>query len=392
MALRRGQLVGVLLSTAALCLACSTAQEPGDTLTATPDPDEGATSAPAASTATTGSPNSPSTSDAGTGRPTVVDTIATGLAVPWGIAFLPDGSALVTERDSRRLLRIADGDVRQVGTITAAAPEGEGGVLGIAASPDFAEDHAVFVYVTAADDNRVLRYTFEGGRLGGGTAILTGIPRGFTHDGGQLAFGPDGQLYVSTGESGEPELSQDRSSLGGKILRITTDGDPAPGNPFDDSPVWSWGHRNVQGLAFDSAGDLWASEFGDQTWDELNLIRAGANYGWPIVEGRGGNGDYVDPQVVWSTDEASPSGLAYLDGSLYLAGLRGQRLWRIELSGEGTDDPRARDARDFFVGDYGRLRGVAVAPDGMLWVTTSNRDGRGEPAADDDRILVVDPG
>ena len=393
----RGRLIGVLLATAALCLACSSAEDPGSTLTATSDPD--APDAPDASASPSPSDTTGTTGTTGTteapGRPTVVDTAASGLAVPWGIAFLPDGTAVVTERDSAGVLAVrsrGDGwETTRIGTLDA-APAGEGGLLGVAVSPDFESDRTLFFYLTTATDNRVVRARFGGGGLAPAEPVLTGIPRGFTHDGGRLAFGPDGWLYVSTGESGEPELAQDRSSLGGKILRITTDGEPAPGNPFDDSPVWSWGHRNVQGLAFDDAGNLWASEFGDQTWDELNLIRKGADYGWPQVEGQGGNGDFVDPQVVWSTEQASPSGLAYLDGALYLAGLRGQRLWRITVSGEDTDEPRAREARDFFVGEYGRLRSVVVAPDGRLWVTTSNRDGRGEPSAEDDRILVVDPG
>ena len=216
--------------------------------------------------------------------------------------------------------------------------------------------------------------------------VLAGIPNGFVHDGGRLAFGPDGMLYVSTGETGQSPLAQDRDSLAGKILRITPDGDPAPGNP-DGSPVWSWGHRNVQGLAFDDDDRLWASEFGDSTWDELNRIEKGANYGWPEVEGRGDSDEFTDPQVVWATENASPSGLAYLDGHVWMAALRGQRLWRVDVS-----TGQARDPQDFFVGEYGRMRTVVVAPDGRLWVTTSNRDGRGDPAAEDDRILVVEVG
>jgi glucose/arabinose dehydrogenase len=258
----------------------------------------------------------------------------------------------------------------------------------VAVSPDFAEDQLLYLYVSTAEDNRVVRATLDDNdRLGAPQVVLDGIPNGFIHDGGRLAFGPDGFLYVSTGETGVGELSQDPASLAGKILRITPDGDPAPGNPDPDSPVWSLGHRNVQGLAFDDQESLWASEFGASTYDELNLIRPGSNYGWPEVEGRGGSSSFVNPRVVWSTDEASPSGLAYADGRLWLAALRGTRLWRIDVDGGEVGA-----VRDFFVGDYGRLRTVAVAPDGMLWVTTSNRDGRGDPAETDDRILVVDPG
>jgi glucose/arabinose dehydrogenase len=319
--------------------------------------------------------------------PRVVGTIASGLSVPWGLAFLPDGTALVTERDTARVLAIRDGEVTVVGEVGEAAPVGEAGLLGVAVSPSYDVDHAIYLYVTTTEDNRVVRTTYEEGRLGELHVILSGIPQGFRHDGGRLAFGPDGYLYVSTGETGEGSLAQDLDSLGGKILRITTDGDPAPGNPFAGSPVWSWGHRNVQGLAFDDAGRLWASEFGDSSWDELNLIVPGGNYGWPYVEGTGGHGRYVDPLVVWRTSEASPSGLAWLDGRLWLASLRGERLWRI-----GVHDGVAGTPADFFVGAYGRLRTVVVAPDGHLWVTTSNRDGRGDPVAGDDRILEIDPG
>ncbi len=353
--------------------------EPSQTVTASTDEPTDPTSSP-------GEPETSSSAPA-TRAPEVVGTVAEGLAVPWGIAFLPDGTALVTERDSRQLLEVTPDSVREVAVIEEAAPEGEGGLLGVAVSPSYAEDGWIFVYLSAEDDNRVLRYSYADGELGEPEVILDGIPKGFIHDGGRLAFGPDDRLYVSTGESGEPELAQDEGSLGGKILRVTMDGEPAPGNPDEDSPVWTLGHRNIQGLAWDDEGRMFASEFGDSDWDELNLIEPGRNYGWPLVEGQGGNGEYAEPQVVWRTSDASPSGLAFLDGRLWLGALRGQRLWRVELDGG-----RAVHPRSFLVGDYGRLRSVAVAPDGMLWVTTSNRDGRGDPAPADDRLLLVDPG
>ncbi|MEI2712525.1 MAG: PQQ-dependent sugar dehydrogenase [Nocardioides sp.] len=360
-----------------LTLLASCAEEEPDTRTQAPETSEASTPE------TTTSSHSPT----GSGQPKVVDTVASGLAVPWGIDFLPDGSALVTERDSHRLLRIADGEVEQVGTLDESAPNGEGGSLGIAVSPTYEDDGWIFVYVTTAEDNRIIRYSYGEDGLSDEQVILDAIPNGFIHDGGRIEFGPDGLLYVATGEAGEPELAQDRDSLGGKILRITTDGDPASGNPDEDSPVWTLGHRNIQGLAFDEDDRLWASEFGASDWDELNLIEAGDNYGWPLVEGKGGNGDYTEPRAVWPTSDASPSGLAYLDGSLWMAGLRGERLWRIPVTSDGAGEPKS-----FFMGDYGRLRTVVVAPDGNLWVTTSNKDGRGDPADQDDRILVVDPG
>ena len=330
----------------------------------------------------------PGDDEQGPARPRVVGTVARDLAAPWGITFLPDGTALVSERDTTRVLAIpaGGGTPRQVGRLGIASPQGEAGVLGLAASPTYDDDSLVYAYVSTADDNRVVRMEYDGRRLGEPEPVLTGIPNGFIHDGGRLLFAEDGNLFVSTGETGEEQLAQERDSLAGKILRTTPGGDPAPGNPVDGSPVWTMGHRNVQGLAFDDRGRLWASEFGADTWDELNLISEGRNYGWPVHEGRapGKQDEYRDPFVQWHTSEASPSGLAFLDGSLWMASLRGQRLWQVPVTAEGTGKPR-----DWFVGDYGRMRTVVVAPDGNLWVTTSNRDGRGDPAAQDDRILEV---
>jgi len=356
--------------------------------TATGTPLPVPTSAPA-STAATGSPTDDPTDDGEeSGPPELVGTIATGLEVPWGIAFLPDGDALVTERDSTRvlLLRGPEHEVVEVATVDAAAPAGEGGLLGVAVSPSYDDDGLVYLYLTTPTDNRVVRGVLEGERLGELEPVLTGIPNGFIHDGGQLVFGPDGYLYVSTGEAGDPPPAADPDDLGGKVLRITPDGDPAPGNPDPDSPVWTLGHRNIQGLAFVGT-KLWASEFGQDRFDELNLITAGRDYGWPAVEGEGGKKQgYVDPQVTWATDDASPSGLAYADGRLWLGALKGQRLWRVEVKGKKARKPRA-----FFVGDHGRLRSVVAAPDGTLWVTTSNRDGRGSPVDGDDKILQIRP-
>jgi glucose/arabinose dehydrogenase len=375
--------VATALALAALAGGCSDDDDgPGPpTVTARPSDQE-----PAPSTTDPTSP-SPSRRDR-PGPPRVVDTVARNLSVPWGIDFLPDGTAIVTERDTRRVLTIDErGEVTQVGSVEEAAPQGEAGLLGVAVSPDFRDDRLVYLYVTTPEDNRIMRGRLRGGRLGPLEVVLAGIPNGFIHDGGRLQFGPDGYLYASTGETGAPELAQDRDSLGGKILRITPDGDPAPGNPDPSSPIWTLGHRNVQGLAFDDQENLWASEFGASTFDELNLIRRGGNYGWPRFEGRGDDPDLINPQVVWSTSEASPSGLAYLDGRLWLGALQGERLWRIDVA-----NGRATEPTDFFVGRYGRLRTVVVAPDGNLWVSTSNRDGRATPGPDDDQIIVVDPG
>jgi glucose/arabinose dehydrogenase len=318
-----------------------------------------------------------------------VETIATGLPLPWGLAFLPDGTALVTLRDQGEVLRVATGSKGStplsLGRVPGVEPEGEGGLLGIAVSPTFGSDRAVFVYLTSRDDNRVLRMTLEGSALKPGPVIVKGIPKASNHDGGRLAFGPDGYLYISTGDASERDPAQDKASLGGKILRVTTSGAPAPGNPFPGSAVWSLGHRNVQGLAWNKAGIMYASEFGQDTWDELNRIEPGRNYGWPVVEGSAHRSGFVDPLVQWPTSQASPSGIAVgTDGAVYMAALRGQSLWRIPLDSKGgTGSPRR-----LLNGTHGRLRTVVSAPDGRLWLVTSNTF-RGTARAGDDRILAL---
>lgn len=323
---------------------------------------------------------SPTPTSTRLGEPKATELI-TGLTSPWGLIPLRDGSFLVSERDTREIKLIVGKEAAVVATVAEAEPNVEGGLLGIAASAD---ERIVFAYFTTDSDNRVARFSWDGNVLGQPDVILQGIPHGSRHDGGRLRVGPDELLYVSTGETGEPDLAQDRDSLAGKILRITPDGAPAPGNPFD-STVYSYGHRNVQGLAFDPEGRLWASEFGDQTWDELNLIEAGGNYGWPLVEGEGGGSDLIDPQAVWSTGDASPSGLSYWKGSLYLAALRGERLWEIPLDGDRAGEPIAH-----FTEEYGRLRSVEVSADGeSLLVLTNNTDGRVQPRAGDDRLLRI---
>ncbi len=242
----------------------------------------------------------------------------------------------------------------------------------------------VYAYFTAADDNRIVRMRLDSGGLGPAQVVLDGIAKAGNHNGGRITFGPDGMLYVGTGDAGEQPASQDLESPNGKILRLAPDGSVPPGNPFPGSPVWSFGHRNVQGLAFDDAGRLWASEFGQNTWDELNLIQPGQNYGWPEVEGGAGAGGFVDPVAQWSTDDASPSGIALRDGVVFMAALRGARLWVIPVPDAAVGQPEP-----FFEGDYGRLRTAAIAADGSLWLVTSNTDGRGSPRGGDDRILRV---
>ena len=322
-----------------------------------------------------------------------VSTLATNLEVPWSFAFLPGGDALVTERDSGRLLRVSpSGGVREVQTLPEGG-SGEGGLLGVAVSPDYEEDRYVYAYYTTERDNRVVRF-----RIGEEPEpILTGIPVNSYHDGGRIKFGPDGMLYISTGDAGDTENSQDRNSLGGKILRVEPDGSIPPENPFAGSPVYSYGHRNVEGLAWDAEGQLYASEFGQNAWDEVNRIEAGENYGWPEVEGKGGEDlGYVDPVTVWPTSEASPSGAEVMvdgeipqwEGDLFVAALRGERLWHLELNEEGQVTGREK----LLDGEVGRVRDVARAPDGALWVSTSNLDSYGNPVSEqDDRILRLAP-
>ncbi len=319
------------------------------------------------------------------------ETLATGLEAPWGLVFLPDGRALVTERDSGRVLAVdGPGTVEEVQQIPEGG-SGEGGLLGLALSPDYENDRYIYAYYTTGEDNRVGRF-----RLGEQPEpILTGIPVNTYHDGGRIAFGPDEMLYVATGDAGVPESSQDLESLSGKILRMTPEGEVPDDNPFPNNLTYSYGHRNVQGLAWDGEGQLFASEFGQNAYDEVNLIQAGGNYGWPAVEGEGGEPEYIDPITVFDTSEASPSGaeiplnsaIPQWNGDFLMAALRGERLWRLELNPDGS----VAEREQLLSGDFGRLRHVAQAPDGSIWVLTNNRDGRGDPAPEDDRILRLAP-
>ncbi len=305
----------------------------------------GVTPTPLAATAATSAPPSD-------GPRTLVE----GLEVPWAIAFLPTGDALVTERDSGQIVQVAaSGRKTEIGAVDGVAAAGEGGLMGIAVSPSYDEDKQIFVYYTSSSDNRIVRYTFDGS-LSDPRPIVTGIPKGGIHNGGRLAFGPDGFLYASTGEVGDRGLSQNRDSLAGKILRMTADGKPAPENPFG-SLVWSMGHRNVQGLAWDESGNMYATEFGQNTFDEVNLIRAGANYGWPRGRGRGRRRPLCEP----AGDLVDGRGVALGPGLRRARRVGGGPARRAAVEGPGHP---GRGGGASGVAVRGRVRPAALDRDG----------------------------
>ncbi|WP_406391960.1 PQQ-dependent sugar dehydrogenase [Streptomyces sp. NBC_00887] len=382
---------GVVAVLAAASLLMSAACSSGDTAGR-----EGDTSPPASSSSPPPASASPAADlPPAKGSVEVVSTLTEDLASPWGLAALPGGDLLVASRDGATISRVdgESGKKTLLGSVPGVAPGSEGGLLGLAVAPTYGADHLVYAYFTTESDNRIARMQYDeqkpaGRQLGAPDTILRGIPKGAVHNGGRIAFGPDRMLYAGTGETGDTGLAQDKTSLAGKILRMTPDGEPVHGNPEADSVVYSYGHRNVQGLAWDSRKQLWAAEFGQDTWDELNRIEPGKNYGWPDVEGKKGEKGFVDPVAQWKTSEASPSGIAYAEGSIWMAGLRGERLWRIPLSGTAGKEPLAAP-QAFLEGEYGRLRTVLAAGGDKLWLVTNNTDGRGTPKPGDDRILLL---
>ncbi|WP_405893193.1 PQQ-dependent sugar dehydrogenase [Streptomyces sp. NBC_01527] len=392
---RRAMVTAVAVGSLMVTAGCSSSDGSGSTggdaaSTAHPPP-----SSPAASSSSSALPP-PTSLPPAKGSVKVVSTLTEGLASPWGLAQLPGGDLLVSSRDERTITRVdgRTGGKTLLGTVPGVSPAGEGGLLGIAISPTYASDHLVYAYFTTGSDNRIARMRYDehgdaGRQLGAPQTILRGIPKGNIHNGGRIAFGPDHMLYAGTGETGNTGLAQDKASLAGKILRMTPDGRPAPGNPEPGLLMYSYGHRNVQGLAWDSRKQLWASEFGQDTWDELNQIVPGGNYGWPKHEGKVGKRGFVDPVAQWKTSEASPSGIAFAQGSIWMAGLRGERLWRIPLSENPDKEPLAAP-QSFLKGEYGRLRTVLAAGGNRLWLVTSNTDTRGTPEPGDDRALVLE--
>lgn len=370
----RRHLLGSLAAVGAAALVGCTSDEPTARRT---------TSGPSPPRTPSATPGSPSPTDERPVRPRKESVVAEGLGVPWGIAFLSTGEALVSLRDEARIVRVGRDGVRTVGDVPGVVPAaglGEGGLLGLAVPPG--DDSVVYAFHTSGSDDRVVRMSYSRGRLGRPEPVLAGIPTSTHHHGGRLLFDGRGRLFVSTGDAEQRELAQDRDSLAGKVLRVDRDGRPVDGNPFGNH-TWTYGHRNVEGLALDASGRLWATEFGDKAADELNLLQRGGNYGWPQVEGEGGGDGLVDPKVTWGTSECSPAGLAITRSTAFLGALQGRCLFSVPLRGERAGRPRRH------LDDGDRVRSVAVAPDGALWVTTSNTDGRREPARGDDRIWRV---
>ncbi len=325
-----------------------------------------------------------------------ISDIVLGLDTPWSIAFLPDNNLLITERSGQvRLIELNKTlDSVLVGKLNQAAEIGEGGLLGMTLHPDFENNRYIYFYYTYYSENdntlnRVVRTTYQNNKLGTESIIVDAIPGARNHNGGRIKFGPDNYLYITTGDAQNPSKSQDKNNLAGKILRVTDQGKPAPDNPFGNL-VYSYGHRNPQGLAWDQQGSLYATEHGRSGilsgFDELNLIKPGGNYGWPDIEGDSTKENMITPLIHSGPSTTwAPASLTYLNNAFYFGGLRGTALYRITLS-DGMPS-----IKELFKAEFGRIREVVAGPDGMLYVTTSNRDGRGIPKSGDDRIIRINP-
>lgn len=318
-----------------------------------------------------------------------VEIIATNLDVPWALAFLPNGDLFVTERTGNiKLLKKDDKTPVTIITISDVKLIGESGVHGIAVDPKFSQNYFVYVYYTydgGSDStlNRVVRFTYKEGQLTNKTTVVDKIPGAVFHDGGRIKFGPDNNLYIATGDATNPSLAQDKNSLAGKILRIVN----------SKVEMYSYGHRNPQGIAWDNTGQLWETEHGQSATDEVNKISRGANYGWPTIRGGETKSGMVNPVVQSGSTTWAPAGLAYLPSrqaglneSLFFGGLRGLALLEAKIKDDGS-----LVVTEHFKNQFGRIREVIAGPDNLLYITTSNRDGRGNPANEDDKIIRVDP-
>ena len=333
-----------------------------------------------------------------------VEVVAENLSVPWSIDWTPDGMILFTERNGN-LRIIQDGELLREPLLSLGVGGVEGGMLGIAVDPVYSENHFIYLYFTQNEflstSNNLVRYQLSDGVLIENKVLIEGIPGGPFHDGGRIQFGPDGKLYVTTGEAGNPSLSQDLNSLGGKILRINSDGTIPDDNPWEFSPIYSIGHRNPQGVDWDDAGNLIATEHGPSGLrgvghDEINLIVPGANYGWPDIIGDEEMNGMQNPLFHTGDDTWAPSGSEFYDGykiphwtgKYFVATLRGNHLHMIEFDSERTS---VISHEKLFQGEFGRIRDVQTGPDGFLYILTSNQDGRGSPKTNDDKILRIVP-
>lgn len=325
-----------------------------------------------------------------------IKVIATGLDTPWALAFLPTGEILVTERQGTVRLIDKNGNLKKdpIATISSAKEIGEGGLLGIALHPNFVENNFVYLYYTyrqSGDNtfNRVARMTYKNETLSDEKIMVDEIPGASNHNGGRIKFGPDKLLYITTGDAQEPSRAQDKNSKAGKILRVTDEGSSSPGNPFGNL-TYSYGHRNIQGITWDQNGILFATEHGRSGalsgLDEINRIESGKNYGWPDIQGTETKGGMVTPIRNSGSTTWAPAGVAFVNNSLFFGGLRGQTLYQALLNGN-----QVGEVKDYFKTEFGRIREVIVGPDNMLYITTSNKDGRGTPKADDDKVIRINP-
>jgi glucose/arabinose dehydrogenase len=318
-----------------------------------------------------------------------ISIIAQNLEIPWEIIILPNGDILTTERPGR-LIKISP-KTQVISEIQGVRHVGEGGLLGMALHPDFENNNYIYLYYTTQENNltnKVSRFVLSENSLSQETVIIDNIPASQNHDGGRIAFGPDGMLYITTGDSSQASLAQDTKSLAGKILRINNDGSIPDDNPFGNE-IYSYGHRNPQGLAWDNEGRLWATEHGpsgtQSGYDEINLIVKGGNFGWPEITGDQQKEDLISPVIQsGSTETWAPAGIVFLNNSLFFTGLRGQTLYKAEIISKDQ-----LKLERLMSNEYGRLRAITKDNNGNLYLSTSNLDGRGSPKANDDKILKI---
>lgn len=320
-----------------------------------------------------------------------VEVLAENLNVPWEIIFLPNNRYLLTERVGNLVVLDSLNNTVETTQVPGVLARGEGGLMGAVLDPNFSDNNYLYLYFTYLKNgdvtNKVVRYVFEDNSIKDEFIVIDDIRGSNNHNGGRIAFGPDGKLYIGTGDASIDALAQDNTVLEGKVLRINADGSIPADNPFGNA-VYSYGHRNVQGLAWDSSGQLYSTEHGpsgtQSGWDEINKIVSGGNYGWPEVRGDSTNPDFLNPEIHSGSDDTwAPAGIAYYNNVLYFAGLRGAALYAYDLD--------TNTLEEHFKSEYGRIRAVVLGNDQLLYITTSNNDGRGRPKENDDKLIRIDP-